>query len=84
MNLRSSIQIGGIIRNAVFFEMKNWLGEPMNSDSLIQAVQDSFPLLEQRRVAEKTGFRFEERFETFIEAIGDTAIDVLYTRSRKV
>jgi hypothetical protein len=50
MNLRSSIQIGGIIRNAVFFEMKNWLGEPMNSDSLIQAVQDSFPLLEQRRV----------------------------------
>jgi RimJ/RimL family protein N-acetyltransferase len=37
-----------------------------------------------RRVAEKTGFRFEERFETFIEATGDTAIDVLYTRSRKV
>jgi RimJ/RimL family protein N-acetyltransferase len=34
-----------------------------------------------RRVAEKAGFRFEGRFETFIEATGVTAIDLLYTRS---
>ena len=36
-----------------------------------------------RRVADKAGFRFEERFETFIEVTGDTAIDLLYTRSRE-
>ncbi len=50
MSLQSSLQIGEIIRNAVVFDMKNWLGEPMNSDSLIQTVQDLFSLLEERRV----------------------------------
>jgi hypothetical protein len=50
MSLQSSLQIGEIIRNAVAFNMKNWLGEPMNSDSLIQTVQDLFSLLEQRQV----------------------------------
>jgi hypothetical protein len=50
MSLRSSIQIGEVIRNAVVFDMKNWLSGPMNSDSLIQAVQDLFSLLEQRQV----------------------------------
>ena len=50
MSLQSSIQIGEVIRNAVVFNMKNWLGGPMNSDSLIQAVQDLFSILEQRQV----------------------------------
>ena len=50
MSLQSSLQIGEVIRNAVVFNMKNWMGESMNSDSLIQTVQDLFSLLEQRRV----------------------------------
>jgi RimJ/RimL family protein N-acetyltransferase len=37
--------------------------------------------LASRRVAEKAGFQFESRFETFIEATGVAAIDLLYTRS---
>lgn len=37
--------------------------------------------LASRRVAEKSGFKFERRFTTFIEATGITAIDVLYARS---
>jgi [ribosomal protein S5]-alanine N-acetyltransferase len=35
-----------------------------------------------RRVAEKAGFRFEERFETYVTGTGETYIDVLYTKSR--
>ena len=50
MSVRSSIPIGEIIRKAVVFDTKHWLGEPMNSDSLIQAVQGLFSLLEQLRV----------------------------------
>ncbi|MDD2694452.1 MAG: hypothetical protein PHD58_00830 [Anaerolineales bacterium] len=50
MSLHSSVQIGEVIRNAVVFNAKNWLGSPMNSDSLIQAVQDLFSILEQRQV----------------------------------
>jgi hypothetical protein len=50
MSLRSSIQIGEVIRNAVAFDVKNWPGSPMNSDSLIQAVQELFALLERRQV----------------------------------
>jgi hypothetical protein len=50
MSLRSSIQIGEIIRNGVVFNVKNWLGSPMNFDSLIQAVQDLFSSLEKRQI----------------------------------
>jgi len=32
------------------FNIKNWLGGMMNSDSLIQSVQDFFTLLEQRKI----------------------------------
>ena len=42
MNLYSSAQIGEIIRNAVAFNVKNWLEGSMNSDSLIQTIQDLF------------------------------------------
>jgi RimJ/RimL family protein N-acetyltransferase len=38
--------------------------------------------LASRRVAEKAGFTFERRFDTFIEATGVTAIDLLYARSK--
>jgi len=50
MSLHSSAQIGEIIRNAVVFNVKNWRGGSLNSDSLIQTVQDLFSILEERQV----------------------------------
>ena len=50
MTIQSSTQIGDVIRNAVVFNIKNWLGGMMNSDSLIQSVQDFFAILEQRKI----------------------------------
>jgi hypothetical protein len=50
MTIHSSVQIGNVIRNAVVFNVKNWAGGMMNSDSLIQSVQDLFSVLEQRRI----------------------------------
>jgi len=50
MTIQSSVQIGYIIRNAVVFNVKNWLGDRMNSDSLIQSVQGLFAILEQRKI----------------------------------
>lgn len=50
MTIQSSVQIGNVIRNAVVFNVKNWLGGVMNSDSLIQSVQDFFTVLEQRKI----------------------------------
>ncbi|MEW6716407.1 MAG: hypothetical protein AB1345_02720 [Chloroflexota bacterium] len=50
MSLYSSVQIGEIIRNAVIFNARNWRGDTMNTDSLIQAVQDLFSMLEQRKI----------------------------------
>lgn len=50
MTIQSSVQIGDVIRNAVAFNVKNWLGGTMNSDSLIQSVQDFFAILEERKI----------------------------------
>lgn len=50
MTIQSSAQIGNVIRNAVVFNAKNWMGGMMNSDSLIQSVQDLFAVLEQRKI----------------------------------
>jgi len=50
MTIQSSVQIGNVIRNAVVFNVKNWIGGMMNSDSLIQSVQDLFAVLEQRKI----------------------------------
>ena len=50
MTIQSSTQIGAVIRNAVVFNIRNWLGGMMNSDSLIQSVQDFFTILEQRKI----------------------------------
>jgi predicted nucleotidyltransferase len=50
MTIQSSVQIGDVIRNAVVFNVKNWLGGTMNSDSLIQSVQDFFAILEERKI----------------------------------
>lgn len=50
MTIQRSNQIGYIIRNAVVFNVKNWPGGMMNSDTLLQSVQDLFALLEQRKI----------------------------------
>jgi hypothetical protein len=50
MTIQSSAQIGNVIRNAVIFNAKNWIGGMMNSDTLIQLVQDLFTVLEQRKI----------------------------------
>jgi len=50
MTIQSSAQIGRVIRNAVAFDVKNWQGGMMNTDSLIQSVQDFFTVLEQRKI----------------------------------
>jgi hypothetical protein len=49
MTIQSSTQIGNVIRNAVVFNAKNWPGGMINSDSLLQSVQDLFAILEQRK-----------------------------------
>jgi predicted nucleotidyltransferase len=50
MIIQSTDQIGQVIRNAVAFNVNNWLGGEMNSDSLIQSVQNFFTVLEQRKI----------------------------------
>ncbi len=50
MTIQSSVQIGDVIRHAVVFNVKNWPGGTMNSDSLIQSVQDFFAVLEKRKI----------------------------------
>lgn len=50
MTIQSSVQIGNVIRNAVAFNIKNWQGGSMNSDSIIQSVQDLFIVLDQRKI----------------------------------
>ena len=50
MIIQSSLQIGSVIQNAVAFNVKKWIGGMMNSESLIQLVQDLFEVLEQRKI----------------------------------
>jgi hypothetical protein len=50
MSVQSSLQIGEVIRNAIVFNIKNWQGDMMNSDYLIQSVQDFFAVLEERKI----------------------------------
>ena len=51
MTIQSSVQIGHIIRNAVVFNVKNWLGDAMNAGSLLESVEQLFALLEARKIA---------------------------------
>lgn len=50
MTIQSSVQIGNVIRNAVVFNVKNWLGDTMNADSLLESVEQLFALLETREI----------------------------------
>jgi hypothetical protein len=50
MSLQSNLHIGQIIRNAIAFNVRNWKGAAMNSDSLLQSVEELFNLLEKRGI----------------------------------
>ena len=50
MTIQSSVQIGNVIRNAVVFNVKNWLGDTMNTDSLLESVEQLFELLATREI----------------------------------
>lgn len=50
MSIHSTLQIGQTIRNAILFDVKNFPATSMNSDSMIQSVQELFALLEQRHI----------------------------------
>jgi hypothetical protein len=50
MTIQSSAQIGNIIRNAVVFNVKNWHGDMMDTDSLLESVERLFALLETREI----------------------------------
>jgi len=48
--LRSAVDIGNIIQNAVVFNPRNWRDPSMNADALLQNVQRLFALLEERQI----------------------------------
>jgi hypothetical protein len=50
MTIQSSTQIGKVIRNAVVFNAKNWVGDIANSHSLFQSIQSFFEILEERNI----------------------------------
>ena len=50
MTIQSSVQIGYVIHNAVVFNVNNWLGGRMTSDTIIQSIQDLFAVLEKRKI----------------------------------
>jgi hypothetical protein len=47
---QTPVNIGAVIQNAVVFDFKQWSGGAMNSNSLPQAIDHLFALLEQRRI----------------------------------
>lgn len=52
MSIQRPVHVGEVIRNAVVFDFRNWAGDSTlaNSDSLLQAVQRLFALLDERGV----------------------------------
>ncbi len=50
MSLQSRAQIGRIIRNARIFDVKNWSGDAVDIDSLLQSVDRLFAILSERKI----------------------------------
>ena len=48
--MKSSAEIGNIIQNAVASNIKNWSGETMNGDSILESVKQIFGLLGTRKI----------------------------------
>ncbi len=49
-SLRPTVHIGHVIRNAIAFNLKNWQGNTVNTDGLLQAVTRLFALLRERQI----------------------------------
>jgi hypothetical protein len=52
MNVQNPVHVGKVIRNAVVFNFKNWIGGLVlaNSDTLLRTVQRLFVLLDERSI----------------------------------
>lgn len=51
MTLKSTDQIGNVIRNGLVFNIENWIPENhMDTDDLFQSIQELFTLLNQREI----------------------------------
>lgn len=50
MNIQSTVEVGNIIQNALVFNVKNWQGDVMNTDSLLDSVEEFFALLDAREI----------------------------------
>lgn len=50
MVMRNNINIGNVIQNAVVFNVKNWEEGLMNTDSLLQSIEELFSLLSLREI----------------------------------
>jgi len=48
--VKNRLSIGHVVRNAVVFNFRKWRDAGMNSDNLLQSVEQLFTLLEERRV----------------------------------
>jgi predicted nucleotidyltransferase len=49
-SIRPKVHIGKVIRNAVVFNFKNWPGDTVNADTLLQTVARLFTLLHERQI----------------------------------
>lgn len=50
VKVQPRIRIGSVVRNAAIFNFKNWRGDTMNADSLLQTVARLFALLRERQI----------------------------------
>ena len=50
MVMHNNINIGNVVQNAIMFNVKNWEGEMMNTDSLLQSIEELFGLLSLRKI----------------------------------
>lgn len=50
VSTQPKVHIGNVIRNALIFNFKNWRGEAVNTDALLQTVARLFVLLQERQI----------------------------------
>ena len=50
IRVENTVHIGNVIRNAIVFNPKNWRGNTVGTDSLLETVAELFALLEERQV----------------------------------
>jgi SAM-dependent methyltransferase len=50
LSTQPKVHIGNVIRNALVFNFKNWRGEAVDTDALLQTVARLFALLQERQI----------------------------------